>query len=240
MRHGVDAVHPVFVRTGIIQPEDSEGVLSGVWGAIDQRISWPVHESAVGGDGEGDTSMKAFLGDPAIKQQYLARLRAHAQADELIHGTYWEHGKGCAVGCTVHSSNHTAYETELGIPEVLARLEDGLFESLPNGDAKEFPIQFLDAIPVGADLSRVWPSFAVWLLLDKEDGVIRFSTGFPQVQETIQGIGNLFKKVLNGQPVTEAARAAGAARAAAGAAGAARFEHYACGLLDLIVGKDPT
>ena len=90
--------------------------------------------------------LRAFHNDPAIKAKYLARVRAHRLADELIHGTYWQYGKGCAVGCTIHSSNHAAYETELGIPEILARLEDGLFEALPNGEAKVWPEAFLKAI----------------------------------------------------------------------------------------------
>jgi len=44
--------------------------------------------------------MIAFHGKPEIKEQYLARVRAHAAADEIIHGKYWEGGKGCAIGCT--------------------------------------------------------------------------------------------------------------------------------------------
>src|SRR5262249_3407302 len=107
----------------------------------------------------------AFHGNPQIKEKYLARIRAHVAADELIHGVYWQNGKGCAVGCTIHSGYHAAYETELGIPRILARLEDGIFENLPNGQAKEWPQKFLAAIPISADLSLVWLQFAVWLLI---------------------------------------------------------------------------
>jgi hypothetical protein len=62
----------------------------------------------------------AFHGDPAIKAFYLGRVRAHRKADEIRHGFYWQGGKGCAVGCTLHSNSHTAYEDELGIPRILA------------------------------------------------------------------------------------------------------------------------
>lgn len=54
--------------------------------------------------------MKSFHNDQKIKTKYLARVRAHQKADEIIKGQYWEDGKGCAVGCTLHSSNHNAYE----------------------------------------------------------------------------------------------------------------------------------
>ncbi len=108
--------------------------------------------------------LRAFHGDPKIKAQYLARVRAHAKADELIHGVYWERGKGCAIGCTIHSSQHVKYETELGIPQMIANLEDRIFEGMANGDSKEFPAQFLSAIRPGTDLSRVGPTFLTEVL----------------------------------------------------------------------------
>lgn len=110
--------------------------------------------------------MKAFYNDPAIKQLYLDRVTAHEKADEIIKGAHWQNGKGCAVGCTIHSGLHLSYETELGIPEVLAQLEDYFFEGLSNEEAKTWPRRFLSAIKVGADLSQVWPKFAIFLLTD--------------------------------------------------------------------------
>lgn len=40
--------------------------------------------------------MLAYHGDAKIKETYLTRVQAHAVADEIIHGHYWENGKGCA------------------------------------------------------------------------------------------------------------------------------------------------
>ena len=94
--------------------------------------------------------MEAYHGKEEIKQKYLDRVLAHREADEIIKGQYWENGKGCAVGCTIHDSSHASYETELGLPEWLALLEDKLFEDMPNEDAKLFPEKFLLAIPIGA------------------------------------------------------------------------------------------
>ena len=42
--------------------------------------------------------MLAYHNDPAIKSKLLADLQAHADADRLVKGQYWENGKGCAVG----------------------------------------------------------------------------------------------------------------------------------------------
>src|SRR5438270_5254012 len=110
--------------------------------------------------------MIAFHGNQGLKEKYVARVKMHAAADEIVRGYYWQHGKGCAVGCTIHGADHGRYEKELGIPRVLAHLADRIFEGMGNGDAKEFPLAFLSAIKPGADLSRVWPQFAYWLLVD--------------------------------------------------------------------------
>src|ERR1700743_289593 len=97
------------------------------------------------------TAMAAFHGDPAIKEKYLARVRAHRAADNLVRGTGWDGHRGCAIGCTLERYEHSLYETELGIPRSIARLEDGLFESLPVELAMEWPERVLTAIRPGAD-----------------------------------------------------------------------------------------
>ena len=127
--------------------------------------------------------MKAFHGDPKVKEKYLARVKAHRKADQIVQRHYWEDGKGCAVGCTIHGSDHQAYETELGIPIELAHLQDWIFENLPNGEARDFPVDFLESIPAGADLKLVLPQFLHWLLVDPEDGVI----GCVQDEEQVAG-----------------------------------------------------
>lgn len=37
---------------------------------------------------------KAFLGDPKIKAKYIARVEAHAAADEIVQGKYQEITQG--------------------------------------------------------------------------------------------------------------------------------------------------
>ncbi|MGL5079122.1 MAG: hypothetical protein ACRDBG_25260, partial [Waterburya sp.] len=163
--------------------------------------------------------MISFHGKPEIKEFYLNRLRAHSEADEIEKGTYWERGKGCAVGCTIHSSSHEKYETELGIPIALARLEDRIFEGLPNPEAKNFPIEFLNAVPVGKDLDLVWYRFMYRILSDKNFGVIIFAKNS---KDKVQKVIDLFEKKINESPVEKkyfiAAAAADAATATAAAA----------------------
>jgi len=116
--------------------------------------------------------MQAYHDKQEIKEEYLARVRAHAATDEIIKGQYWENGRGCAVGCTIHSGNHQDYETLLGIPITLAYLEDVIFENLHLTKAKKWPELFLSSIEVGADLSLVFSKFIVRVLGDIERGCI--------------------------------------------------------------------
>jgi hypothetical protein len=114
------------------------------------------------------TDLRAYHGDPTIKATYLARVRAHRAADDIIQKQYgspkgaksgW---RGCAVGCTLHDTDHGRYESDLGIPVALAHLQDRLFELMPLADAKDFPREFLEAIPIGADLSLVPWQILAW------------------------------------------------------------------------------
>jgi hypothetical protein len=152
----------------------------------------------------------AFHGDPKIKAKFSRRVRAHAKADEIVKGQYWEQGKGCAIGCTIHSGQHNAYETELGLPAWLARLEDGMFEHLPNGTAKGFPAQFLQAIPVGANVSGVRDQFLAWLMDDPTYGTAHMATD-PEVKALAAEVA---RRLRSGEGVTgpEADKLAGKLR----------------------------
>src|ERR1700738_2285590 len=114
----------------------------------------------------GERFMIAYHGKWTEKNDILIQLHKHKAADEIIKGVYWEDGKGCAVGCTLHSGDHAEYEPRFRIPQALARLEDQIFEKLPNEKAKEWPVAFMDAITPGADLSRVHWKFLHWILTD--------------------------------------------------------------------------
>jgi hypothetical protein len=132
--------------------------------------------------------LEAFHNDPKIKEKYLKRVKAHAAANEIIKGEYWENGKGCAVGCTIHGSQHSKYETELGIPEWLARVEDTIFEGLPNKRAKLWPAEFLSAITPGIDLEKIKVPFLIIVLencLKSMDACVYDTEKFPDVTDAI-------------------------------------------------------
>jgi hypothetical protein len=157
--------------------------------------------------------MLSYHSDPAIKSRYLARVEGHAAADEIIKGQYWEAGKGCAVGCTVHGNSHDDFERELGIPQVLAWLEDVIFEGLPNRLAKTWPERFLSAIEPGSDLSRVAWQLLHWLLT--ESGFGEFD--HPTVKNAVRQCANVLVPLMQGRPVDQDAAECAAAIAWAAA-----------------------
>ena len=172
-------------------------------------------------------AMIAYHGDASLKAATMATVRAHREADRLVAGLgavgEGADFRGCAVGCTVGTYDHSLYPTILGVPEEIAHLEDAIFEGLAKaGDGRhlEWPEEFLDAIPVGADLSMVWPRFALALLSDPESLVVKNAGS---VRAAVDGVAALYREwVETGvSPALErwegaawAARPAWAARAA--------------------------
>jgi hypothetical protein len=186
-------------------------------------------------------TLLAFHGSPDLRAATLAQMQAHADADAFAQGFgYWEAGKGCAVGCLTHdpSGGHAEYPIRWGIPRVLAHLEDRIFEGLVPDLARAWPMRFLSSIPLGADLSGVWPRFALDMLTDPDHGVLRHTDPRQETQArakrraacrgAIERVANLLRRTVSGTVALETWREAADAAADAYAADAdARRAHYA-------------
>ncbi len=205
--------------------------------------------------------MISFHDDQKIKDKYVSRVEAHIKADHLIRGEGWTGNKGCAVGCTLEKYDHQAYETELGVPEWLARVEDTLFEGMGEKKSRTWPKDFLEAIPIGVDLGRVKPKFLIMVL---ESVLTSFDhEKFPEVKKCVDASIALWKRsdigsdewnkaaawaawaaawAARAEAAAEAAAwaAAWAARAAAEAAAwaaraeAAKYDYFADELLKML------
>jgi hypothetical protein len=137
-------------------------------------------------------TLRAFHNQQSIKDEYLRRVRSHQTLGNIVqlsgyyhtgdyHDYYFDRGnqKGSAVGATLekefNASTLAFYETELGIPRLLASLEDCIFAGSSPAWSKNWAERFLSSASPGADLSKVFQMFAVWLLVDEEHGVIKYS-----------------------------------------------------------------
>jgi hypothetical protein len=142
------------------------------------------------------TKLLSFHNNPAIKQQTLDNLKEHLRLDEIIKGTGWSNGRGCAVGCTLNEYSHKAYEDELGLPEWLAHLEDVIFENLPDGLHKTFPLEMIEAIPVGVCLEKLKHILSVKRL-------VPLAQKNPEVHDFIMAVVDLHERTLSGKEVAD-------------------------------------
>lgn len=152
--------------------------------------------------------MKSF--NQELKSALVAEIRKHREQDQVIQGNYGylEEGKfsGCAVGCAIDSlfkvhghdtpyylcSEHGIYERELGLPRILAELQDVIHEGLSDESFPTWPERFMEAVPTETDLSKVWAKFIIWLVGDFLAEKQRVVT-----EQSRQGIDNLLRTAAN-------------------------------------------
>lgn len=162
----------------------------------------------------------AFNNSEFPPEALIAQLEAHYEADEIVQGLYWENGKGCAIGCALHSRDHREYERRGYAPLALAHLQDVIHEMLPLAEAKEWPLRFTRALASakGRDISRVQWQFLHWLLTDE---TVNPGIRHPLVADVVERVAALMHTLADGEPVEReaawtAARAAARATRAAG------------------------
>ena len=145
-----------------------------------------------------------------LKQTYtmiLAKLRqAYA---------YWKYGKSLAPCCTMHGLDqvHLRYTRSLGVPEVLAQVQHKIFMKLLCSEAERRQLAFLTALrpngersselsselssdrspDLSSDLAHIWPQFAIWLLDDPTDGIIRFAKT-RKTRLIVTRVANLYRR----------------------------------------------
>lgn len=133
--------------------------------------------AALGRKPAGATSARGgFGGDASRKARCLVRL-AKAIDDGLLarpERTHASKGPGhlpSRHAVPVPGANHS---TELGVPAALGVLHDHFFEISPaDGSDTRFALAWVDAIPVGADLTGMPAAYAQWLLHDPTWGLGR-------------------------------------------------------------------
>jgi len=99
--------------------------------------------------------------------QLRQQVAAHVAADSIAQGIYWDEPdkRGCFIGCLAHSDDPGINEQTYGLPVMLQRIAESIFESLPDDEAKAFFAALPDAVGCdGKDLSKVgWQFLAAEL-----------------------------------------------------------------------------
>jgi hypothetical protein len=203
--------------------------------------------------------MKAFT-QGITKDEFIKELEWHAEQDNFIKGTYGEgQSKGCAVGCAIKSINkikglsipeyvHKEYETHLGIPEWLARVEDAIFEGVSELRSRTWPLEFARDINTKSDLNRIKDEFLIYILEQNIELQLGQLKKFPELRDVIQNVIYANEQVIWAKKTANSAAAesaawsamsvamSAAAESAARSAAAAAYEKYADKLLELIRG----
>jgi hypothetical protein len=171
--------------------------------------------------------MLSYHNDPAIKEKYVKRFAQHRAADAVIQGTGYEKGRGCFVGCTLESYQHSRFPIELGWPEWLAHLADRIFEELPESQAPQFGTDLLDCVPVGVDLEPVKWQLAIWRHENQLKALENNTEPYTEkcrsaITQVVEYCRSMLDKKFDSESATRAAEAAqAAARSAAAAADSA-------------------
>ena len=142
---------------------------------------------------------------------------AHVAADSIVQGIYWDtkNHKGCFIGCLAKNDSPVTNEETYGLPVMVQRIAENIFEALPVNDAKAFFAALPDAVSCdGKGLSKVgWQFLAAELRSLPEQSA--------EIQAVIDPVITGMDLLASDQVWDAAwatARAAAAARAAADAA----------------------
>jgi len=175
-------------------------------------------------------TLSAYHGSEEVKAKYVNRMKAHIEADELDRGIGFENGRGCAVGCTLNKYDHSAFPSELGIPEWAAYLLDTLHENTSDDVWPTLSLRFLCAIKPGANLEPVRNHIHLFILrrnrervesLKKLDKAVQAQV-IAAIDQCIELHARELQRVID--PAASAARsAASAARSAAWSAESAAW-----------------
>ena len=128
---------------------------------------------------ERPARLAAFVNTPVSKEQLLTSLRTHQRADRFLNDHYWDNYRktGCAVGCSIHDfapgreNDHLVYEELFGISLEAAMAQDIVFSHMNTTSKRHWPIDFIEAVPQGADLSDILTPWILKLMTDPRSPV---------------------------------------------------------------------
>jgi hypothetical protein len=88
--------------------------------------------------------------------QLSKEVEHHVACDAIQQGSYWDGSRGCFIGCLAHSSDPTKVQDTYGLPIMLQRIAENIFESLPLKEAQAFFAALPTAVGCdNKDLSKV-------------------------------------------------------------------------------------
>jgi hypothetical protein len=143
-----------------------------------------------------------------LKDAFVKIIKEDKINGKFTKGSYWspEKQKGCAIGCSeralctilgdkYENRRHYYLSKTLNIPESIFHLQDEIFESLPKTESDQFVVDFVEALPVGKDLTNVEYKVKIWILKKGKKYINK------EIEVIIDKIIKLNKKTIAGKNV---------------------------------------
>lgn len=186
---------------------------------LDKYVATPVAMAAPSAPAR---SFRAFYGDAALRDEVVARVRGHIDGDRIV--SYGGEGpladaenqRYSLMAAALESADVQRYEGTLGIPADAARIAEtvhslsmrevdveGEKQYHLRGAGSAYPLEWLRAIPLGADLGTLSSRFIHWYLTDlATDTYLCGSTAIPEARELAQRVARLHERQLAGDAPT--------------------------------------
>lgn len=109
------------------------------------------------------TTMKTW--DKATADKWIADMEESQHLDKLAQKVWFNDttGVGCFFGRALRTDEGAMEKAVVAmkLPPWLVQLSEGIFEGLPSGEAKSFPVRLLKAIPLNACIESVRHDLAI-------------------------------------------------------------------------------
>lgn len=167
-------------------------------------------------------SFRAFYGDAALRDEVVARVRGHIEADRIL--SYGSNGplgepaqqKYSLMAAALESTDLPRYEGTLGVPAPAGRLAEVVHSLMMQGidvdgdrqyhlraPSSAWPLDWLQAIPLGADLQSLTPRFIAWFLRDLIAGPYLYGLqATPEAAAAAEQVARLHARAASGDAPT--------------------------------------
>jgi len=169
-------------------------------------------------------SFRAFYGDAALRDAVVERVGNHINNDRILscgaNGPLSdpEHQRYSLMAAALESADVQRYEGTLGIPANAARVAelvhgvsmrevdvDGHPQYHLRGVSRLYPLEWLLAIPLGADLGTLAPRFIHWYLTDIVSSTFLYqASASPEAHTVAERVAFLHQRQATGDPPTAA------------------------------------
>ena len=173
----------LILRNGAVVKHTTAHSRSGLCMALDEALGATLSGPAP--QAEAPESLPAaaastlsFQNDPARKAQCLDRLRQAVRDGTLGRGESNQPSVVAAGG-----PGRSRYVESLGVPAVLAQLQDIIHGQVARQDVREaatLAVAWVEVMPVGVDMTGVLETYYRWLLHDEQWGVARYLHDGPE------------------------------------------------------------